>query len=162
MLASATPFALSAYNEPIVVEKEKYGLWHLGHTDDRVQRAERKRDALERGGAAMAALGMATMGKSVLKTAPSYTPSFAELAVLPKWTPARWTNAHRNAPSMPAKQLPVLERYKRAATGGKSVGSLMEAGRQEAKERAMSRIRTPLDGEFHRYNDFDGERIILS
>ena len=157
-----SPIALSAYKEPIVVEKEKYGLWHLGHTDDRVQRAERKRDALEREGAAMAMLSMAKMGKSELKTAPSYTPSFAELARLPKWTPARWTNAHRTAPSMPARELPVTERYKRSASGGKSVGSLMEAGRQEAKQRAMSRIRTPLDGEFHRYNDFDGEPIILS
>ena len=130
--------SLSAYKEPIVVEKEKYGLWHLGHSDGRVDRAESERNALEREGAARALAGIATMNHPLL-SAPNYTPSFAQLDVLPKWTPARWTNAHWSATSMPATQLPVMERYNRLATSW-GVDTLMEAGRREEKERVVSRL----------------------
>jgi len=136
----SNPLVLSAYKEPILVERSKYGVWATKHNDNRVERHENATKALEQRSASMLAAGIA-LSNNTQNSGPAYKPSFAELDKLPKWTPARWTNGHWTAPSMPATELPVTERYKRSATSW-GIGSLMEAGRRAAKQRVASRIIT--------------------
>jgi len=132
------PLTMSGYKEPIVVEKEKYGLWELGHHDGRVARAEQSRLQLEQTGAASVALAMSKNKSSNLSSARSFTPSVAQLNSLPKWTPARWTGGHWTAVPLEASELPVTERYKRAATEWGN-NTVMEAARRDARKRDLQR-----------------------